>query len=168
MDSVSTNPYWYTRFNMLERLPREVLEGVLDADQAMYNRANESLAQEIELGNRTFSLFIESLQAVHRNAGSWNDDQRFRTAAGVAEALLNSLLAMRHLLLLGYIPEARTPRRDSHERYTRMLLFARDPRSAEAFLKGRSLSQDTVNRRLAKALEGEADLERDSYLRLKR
>ena len=155
--------YWNIH-NDFEKTPsRELVSRFWIDDELNRQRSETTFKDQAMLVDEGLKFFMEALQGAMRGRAEWSRDVRLRAAIAMLIHALNSYLAWRHLLSLGYLSEARLFSRSTHEAMTQALVFANDDRLAQKFYDGRQISPRDIRKNLSSLVSNESVGSQDTY-----
>lgn len=140
----------------LKSKPQDALKNILKDDKKKYQTAESNLREDIQLLDDALALYIQALQETHNRVEEWKDNESVRAAMAMADSNLHHLLLARHGVLMGYHPEVHGFMRACYERITRCLAFSRDANFAHAFLSGKNIGQNEVDRKIESIFKRES------------
>lgn len=147
-DGDSTGGVWHVR-DLGDGSPAELVEQVWADDERNRRRSLTAFPDELALVDRGLAIYMDALQAAFAERSGWKAHHRASIAMLVHA--LNSFLALRQLMTLGYLQEAWVLRRSIHEALTRAMAFLFDEALVDKFFQGNQLSVKEVREAVASA-----------------
>ena len=146
-----TEVFWNVRDDLLIAAASAVVAHFWEDDESNRQRSLATFQEETRIVDEGLTLYVGAVQGAFRLSDQWKDDVCIRASVAMVVHALNSLLAWRHLLSVGYLAEARLFSRSIHESLSQALVFVSDATSASKFFAGRSMQPREIRRRLSQA-----------------
>lgn len=144
--------FWHVRSDFTSTKPPEVVRQFWEDDERNRQRSLSSFSPELKLVDEGLALYIGPLQGAFSQKDAWQEKQRLRASIAMLIHALDSFLARRHLVVHGYLSEARVFSRNIHEALSRALAFILDDGLTLRFYQGKEIKPARIHKRLSSAL----------------